>query len=309
MSERDFFSDEPSDDELDAVLDGPAPNDAASSDEDLPEDSDAEEYVSEASEEEGEDFEDEGEDRGEGEEESEDEGYASPLEDFDGWLGELDDDEREVVENLVAQASESEQRQARLQDVSQIALFEIRKRDLQIQELEVRARIATLAAEDPERFVEFQKRLQWATMQRQQQMQSPEAQALEQARDGLRRFIVNNSEREEREKTLTHVRNGGSWRLADGSHIRFEKLNALEDQYLSSAQTPDEFDRALINIRNARQASTERARAAQRQQRTSSGRDRTGVRSTGSGKRSDNYDNYSLDQLDQYLEDTALGVR
>lgn len=318
MSERDFFADEPSDDELDAVLDGPAPSDVASSDEDLPEDSETEEFDSEESEFEDDDSAEEDEARGDDEEEiaEDDEAYVSPVDDFEGWLDALDDDERSVVENLVAQAEISETVQHNAIDLINQATVEIRKRDLALRAADQMIRIQALAQRDPEAFQQFQRKLEWAQVQRQQQMHSPEAQRLRQLENEARAFMARQLEADQRaenarhfQATLEHVKAGKPLDMGNGDTISLPNLNPLEERVLSSAQTPEHFDQLVYQLRDLRRQRTEAARSAQRQQRTSSGRDRTGVRSTGSGKRSDNYDNYSLDQLDQYLEDTALGVR
>lgn len=316
--ERDFFADEPSDAEIDAIFDGPAPNDVASPDEELPDDSETEEADSEESELEGEDPDDEGEDRGDEDEESEpdDEDYVSPVDDFEGWLNELDDDERGVVEDLVAQAEVSQNVQQNAVELINQAAREIRKRDLALRAMEQMVKISQLAQRDPERFRQFQNQLEWGQRQRQQQLNSPEAQRLRQLEQEARTFMARQIESDHMREnqrhfqaTLDHVKAGKPLDMGNGETITLKNLNPLEERALAASQTPEQFDRTLYELRDLRRQRTEAARNASQVDRMVNGRDRGSVRSTGSGKRSANYNNYNLDQLDQYLDDIATGAR
>ncbi len=312
MSERDFFSDTVTEDEeddflRDALDDGnsePA-DDIPGDDDDLTDDSETDEEEDlEDSEEEEDDLDDEDLDDGEDEDE-----LPSPSADFDGWLETLEDDERSVVENLVAQASESEQRMERLTQVSQTALFEIQKRDIVLRQMEQRLKIALLAAQDPHKFMDFQQEFKRAQEQYLRQQNSPERQQLDQVRNEMRTFIASTIEREQREGLLDHVRSGKPLTMDDGSKIAFKQLSPVEDQLLANARTPQEFDNAVLQIQAARQQSTQRARDALRTQRTSKGSDRAGVRASGGhGGTKSNYGNYHPDNFDAYMDDVMSGA-
>lgn len=312
MSEREFFSDEPSNAELDEAFDGDVlsdddldgAEDSAPGEEDLPDDSESDD--SEGEEEDPFD-EDEADDDTE-EDSDEDDEPPSPSTDPDGWFDSLDDDERAFVESAITQAAESSHLYNKAREMIQMAGMEIQKRDQAIRALDQMNRIQSLAQKDPEKFQAFKNHLEWSQRQRQQQQQSPEAIQLAQTRQGLQQFIATQIERERFSALRNHVRSGQPLHMDDGSQVAFAKLSQVEDDYLFSAPNEREFDRRVMALHQSRQQQTEAARAAKRQQRTAQGQDRGPVRSSGRASGRDNdYDNYDLDRMSDYLDDAQYG--
>lgn len=318
MSERDFFSDTVTEDEeddflRDALDDGGSEGveESTPDDVDLSDDSESDEDddLDDDSDDEDEDLDDETEDDSEAEEDD----LPTPSTDFEGWLDTLEDDERGVVESLVAQASESTNLQTALKGLAGKAQEEILTRDLTIRHMEQMIRVMQIAVKDPQGFPAFQQRFQTAQQQRalmaQKMANDPARRELEQIKSGFRQWVVGTAEREQREGLMDHVRAGKPLTMDDGSKIAFKQLSALEDELLSRARTPQEFDAALYKIQATRQQSTERARETLRENRTRNGSDKAGVRSSGGhGGTRKNYDNYNPENFDSYMDDVLSGA-
>lgn len=312
MSEREFFSDEPTNEELDAAFDGDVPGDddldvvlEADDPEDLTDDSESDEDDSfDDSEDEEEDL----EDQDEAGDEDED-ALPSPADDVDAWLESLDDDERAFVESSLTQAEMSSHLYQQARNLIQQAGLEIQKRDEAIRLLDQQAQIQKLAYTDPEKFRAFRNHLEWAQKQRAQQEQSPEAIALEQARQGMRQYIAQTINREQLQELEAYAQAGNTLYLTNGQQVAFPKgLSEVEREYLFSSRTEPEFDQRALKLHQSRQQQTEAARAAKRQQRTANGQDRGPVRSSGRASGRDNdYDNYDLDRMSDYLDDAQYG--
>lgn len=248
-------------------------------------------------------------DDGDEEEGDDSDALPTPSADFDGWRDSLDDDERDFVDSLIAQAAESQEHRHAVVSIIKQADKEIAVRDKALRVMNTMLGIARLAATSPEGFQQFQRGLTQQQQRMAQMRQHPAQQELDNIKQGVNAWVQAQVGREQKENLIGHIRSGKPVTMDDGSKLTFKNLTGIEEQLLANARSEQEFDNALLTIHRLRSDRTQAARDTLRQGRAQKGADRPSVRNTGAGRGAkNNYDNYNPDNFDAYMDDVMAGM-